>query len=210
MTGLMIRGRTHYGIVLDESGSMGGSKEREAREGFNRLVRDLNVHRIDGTVTLVTFNDRARLVNDKDEIGDVVTLEPNDYNPSGMTALLDAIGFCIEVVKTVDVEENDKFLITIITDGAENNSHEYTGNQIKEMIAMLRLGAWEFTFMGTTEGSIKWARDMGISKNNTMSFADNALGVSEAYASLTQSATMYAKTDDNDEDLLLGPGEGIR
>ena len=55
----------------------------------------------------------------------------DEYDPMGMTALLDAIGITIDSVgkrlsETPEDERPEKVIIAITTDGEENSSREYT------------------------------------------------------------------------------------
>lgn len=64
-------------------------------------------------------------------------LSPNDYTLRGMTALYDAIGISVTDLEKSKGKE-DKVLVTIITDGYENDSLEWDGASVKKLIDRLR------------------------------------------------------------------------
>jgi hypothetical protein len=107
------------------------------------------------------------------------------YSTRGMTALYDAMGLSFKLIP----EDQDGVFITIITDGEENDSKEFKYEDIKTLITDSRSKNWVISFMGTTEESIKNAVDLGVSKGNTVQFANNTDGV--AYAA---SATVLSRS----------------
>lgn len=67
-----------------------------------------------------------------------------------MTPLYDAIGFSVSKLKQeLASKTNYNVLVTILTDGAENNSKEYTRETIKKMSDELSEDNWTFTYIGT-------------------------------------------------------------
>jgi len=58
-------------------------------------------------------------------------------------------------------------LVTIITDGEENSSKEFTGQMIKKMIDELKALGWVFTFIGANIDVEKVAAQISI--NNSTS-----------------------------------------
>ncbi|MEO6682122.1 MAG: hypothetical protein ABIN48_04790 [Ginsengibacter sp.] len=72
------------------------------------------------------------------------------------------------------VLENQKdynVLVTILTDGAENASKEYSGTTIKTLVEELKLQNWTFTYIGADHDVEKMASSMSIA--NTMTFEKN-------------------------------------
>lgn len=62
--------------------------------------------------------------------------------------LYDAIGKGISKTN-VQIEEGDHVLVTIITDGEENSSEEWTLKMVRSMIEKLKKQGWTFTLIGT-------------------------------------------------------------
>lgn len=59
-------------------------------------------------------------------------------------------------------------LVTILTDGEENASKEYSGSSIKKLIDELKLNRWTFTYIGTDHDVEKFAASISIT--NSMYF----------------------------------------
>lgn len=53
-------------------------------------------------------------------------------------------------------------VVTIITDGIENASKEYTGRTIKSLVEKLRNKGWTFTYIGTYQNSMELALSISI------------------------------------------------
>ena len=145
--------RVHNLIIVDESGSMEVIR-KQAFTGMNetlQTVRQLQKKYPDQTqlVTLLTFDsghttwhyDNASALKTRD-------LSWRAYNPCGGTPLYDAIGKGISKVNA-QIEEADHVLVTIITDGEENSSEEWTLKMVRTMIEKLKKQGWTFTLIGT-------------------------------------------------------------
>jgi uncharacterized protein YegL len=82
-------------------------------------------------------------------------------------------------------------LVTIMTDGEENASIEYSGLAIKKMIEELKLKRWTFTYIGTDHDVEKFADSMSIS--NKMRFEKNAASLNEMFEKEKYAREMYSK-----------------
>ena len=87
----------HLYVLLDRSGSMVTMAEQVVA-GFNRLLAEQQADGHDARMTLVQFDDHdvRELVFDAVPIAEVVPLGPSDFEPRGMTPLLDATGSIID------------------------------------------------------------------------------------------------------------------
>ena len=145
--------RVHNLIIVDESGSMEVIR-KQAFVGMNetlQTVRQMQKKYPDQVqlVTLLTFDsghttwhyDNASALKTKD-------LSWKAYNPGGGTPLYDAIGKGISKVNA-QIEDGDHVLVTIITDGEENSSEEWTLKMVRTMIEKLKKQGWTFTLIGT-------------------------------------------------------------
>lgn len=181
-------------IILDASGSM-QSKTNEVRGGLKTLLEQIksDATRDDGevkTATIVTdfssHGDFQVVVNEKDSVN-VNTGHADRYTTRGMTALYDAIYKSFDLVSS----DQDSVFVTIFTDGGENDSKEITYEGIKSLIGNRKEKNWVITFMGTTEADLKNAESLGISKGNTMMFANTSTGVMDSMSSLVSARTAY-------------------
>lgn len=184
--------KTYVAMILDSSGSMFSIKD-EARAHFNEQVQELRQksEEHDVKVTLTTFNGNVDIKRFNKPIGSVEELSDAEYQPSGSTALYDAIGETVAKIRHTakDLEKDHvSVLVLIITDGYENSSREYSQGTIKNQIAALEENGWTFTFMGANVDPLQIQQDFGISAGNYMSFTSNKIGTEVANA--TRSAAL--------------------
>ena len=67
---------------------------------------------------------------DRVPIGSVEPFTEKDYRPGGCTPLYDAMGKTLNELEGL-IHPEDKVVVTVITDGMENSSQEYSGRIIK-------------------------------------------------------------------------------
>lgn len=168
-------------IILDRSGSM-ESIRRAAVEGFNETLAGIKkaqekfAETQDHFVSLVTFcSCDTQHVFDKTHVAEANPLKMEDYQPCCCTPLYDAMGITLTAMRRhVKEIEDCVVVVTIITDGLENASHEYNGQTIKELVERLRGEGWTFTYMGANQDSVEVA--MKLSIRNSRNFAYNDEG----------------------------------
>jgi len=169
-------------IILDRSGSM-SPLTRDTVGGFNSFLERQKAEPGDAVVTLVLFNDRYEAVFNVRPITQVEPLTTRTYNPSGGTALLDAIGRGVNDLgrKLAGMAEKDrpgKVIVAIMTDGEENASREYTREQVRQMIEEQTSNYnWSFLFLGANIDAFSEAGKIGIAAANAMDFVADAEGV---------------------------------
>ena len=171
-------------IILDESGSM-SCIERQALTGVNETLQTIRraqekYPEQEQYVTFVPFQTGSiKFVRDCEPISEVKDLEPKDYNPGTCTPLYDAIGLSVNHLKK-NVSENDSVLVTIITDGYENDSHEFTSRDISRMVEEMKSKGWLFTYIGANQDAIEVAKTMNI--KNALNFVQDEAGTREMFA----------------------------
>ena len=140
-------------IIVDESGSMSIIR-KQAFTGMNetlQTVRQMQEKFPDQEqrVTLVTFDTGHTTWHyDNRPASRTKDLSWKAYNPGGGTHLYDAMGAAISKVNA-QVSDGDNVLVTVITDGEENASQEWTLKMIRTMIEKLKKQNWTFTLIGT-------------------------------------------------------------
>ena len=161
-------------VVLDESGSMGCIKQQTIN-GFNETIQTIATAQKkfpeqNHLVTLVNFNsDAIRTVLELAQINQAAPLNAKTYEPNNGTPLYDALGISLSKLRLqIDNKTDHQVLVTIITDGEENTSKEFTLQMIKRMIDELKAMGWVFTFIGANIDVAKVAAQ--ISVNNYISF----------------------------------------
>ena len=172
-------------IVVDESGSM-CVIEKQALAGLNETIQtvkkvqdahpDMEQH-----ITIMTFDSgHKRYIYDNVLAKDATMLSEKDYNPGGATPLYDAVGIAISRLNAITTDD-DHVLMTIITDGEENCSTEYSLNMIKTLIEKLKKHNWTFSFIGTDNQDVEsMAKEMNI--DNHLTFTEDAEGTAEMFA----------------------------
>ena len=156
-------------IILDRSGSM-ESIRTAAIDGFNETLAGIKKaqERYAKTqkhfVSLLTFCDcEMRYIFDKVPAGRARKLTKDDYQPCCCTPLYDAMGFTLTSMRSyVAAIEDHVVVVTIITDGLENASKEYTGAAIKQLVEELKKEGWTFTYMGANQNSVEVAFNLSI------------------------------------------------
>ncbi len=171
-------------IILDESGSM-SCIERQALTGVNETLQTIRraqekYPEQEQYVTFVPFQSGSiKFVRDCEPIANVKDLEPKDYNPGTCTPLYDAIGLSVNHLKK-NVAETDSVLVTIITDGYENDSHEFSSKDISRIVEEMKSKGWLFTYIGANQDAIEVAKTMNI--KNAMNFVQDEAGTRRMFA----------------------------
>lgn len=189
-------------IILDESGSM-SSIERQAIDGVNETVQTIRAAQKkhpeqEHYVTLVSFNsDEVKTIYDKTEAERVEELSEKQYQPSCGTPLYDAMGNALTKLRK-SVADDDVVLVTVITDGYENASHEYNAASIKSLVESLKAKGWIFTYIGANQDVEKVASTISIT--NTLSFSASAVGTRQMFATEKKARTrLFDRLADNIE-----------
>ncbi len=162
-------------IILDESGSM-SSIYRETLTSINEVLggirKDQEEHpEQKNYVTIVTFEGNGikgiKTRRDRVPIESIKDFSEADYRPGGCTPLYDAMGKTLNELEGL-VHEDDRVLATVITDGMENSSEEYSGKTIKALVDRLREKGWTLAYIGANQDAVEVAKDLHI--DNALDF----------------------------------------
>ena len=141
-------------IILDKSGSM-SSIARQAVDGVNETIGSIRSAQEknpdqEHMVTLVAFcGCELKTIYDNVPVAQAEQLTDKDYRPCCMTPLYDAIGTTISRVHALKSNDSGSLaLVTVITDGYENASHEFTHAAIRALIKSYKEQGWQFTYIG--------------------------------------------------------------
>ena len=164
-------------IILDESGSMMSIK-KEAIDSVNETVQTIRAAQQKHTdqdhyVSLVTFNNEAKTVYECVGVNEIMELNEETYQPNCCTALYDAMGKSLSILRK-KVAADDKVLVTIVTDGCENASYEYSGAAIKALVDELKAAGWVFAYIGANHNVEAFAAQISIT--NVMQFHADSVG----------------------------------
>ena len=174
-------------IILDKSGSMSSIAEA-AISGFNETVGGIRSaqERFADTqehfVSLFVFCDCDKsYLYENVPVSKVEPLTSRMYRPCCCTPLYDAMGISLnKLLNQIQADKNATAVVTVITDGLENASKEYSGAGIKALVDKLKDNeGWNFAYIGTNQDVDVVASQISIT--NTMFFEDNSLGMSMAW-----------------------------
>ena len=192
-----MNGLTELVFILDRSGSMFGL-EADTIGGFNAMLEKQKAIASPVLISTVLFNDKSEVIHDRCNIADIPQLTEKDYEVSGCTALLDAIGDAVKHIRNVhryirpeDVPARTLFVIT--TDGMENASRRFSGDEVRKLIESQKEKGWEFLFLGANIDAVETARNFGISEDNAVDYLNDSKGLSTAYASIAHACCCFAK-----------------
>ena len=176
-------------FVLDKSGSM-QSKAEDVIGGFNNMLKEQKNLHPDTIVSLVLFDTDYNIVCKNVEIVNVPNLTKETYRPSGMTALIDALGKAI--VETKKVSGKDNVLFIIDTDGLENASVEYKKADIKKLVEEQQKAGWEFIFTGAGIDAFGEASGYGIATFGIFTRGDTSAHTHAYYNSVSNAMHTHA------------------
>lgn len=165
-------------IVVDRSGSMADFKDQVPKQLKNQLQVIYNQSEGKVDVSLLDFSYNTHFVYKS-----LVPLEALNriYNfaPFGGTALNDGIGQAVrylEAFERFDQLKTDDwgYLVVILTDGGENSSHIFSGEQIEKMITeKQKTGHWTFAFMVPKGHSRHVVNNYGALRENVTEWEQN-------------------------------------
>jgi|TARA_R110000824_G_scaffold106610_15_gene252096 Mg-chelatase subunit ChlD len=181
-------------IVVDASSSM-SSKAEEVRDGLKSLLKDIRKDmkknkgeaKIRTIVTQFAGAGTFKVLLDTSKRKKVTYDSAENYKPSGMTALFDAIGQSFAMVG----KKQDGVFVSILTDGDENDSKEFTREDVQKIFKKVDKKNWGLTFMGTTQGAVEAAVSLGIKRSNTLQYSNDIQGTKAANVSRNFSKQMY-------------------
>jgi hypothetical protein len=168
-------------VILDESGSM--ANIRDEIIGVLRFIYD-NLNQISSKKTnlksyfsfLSFYNKKIKYHEWNIPVDEKMKMKYS-YLPYGSTNLLDA---CCESILRLENElsqkENFNVFVTIITDGEENSSVNYTPEQTSRLIERLKkTGKWHFMYVGADHDVENVSKKLHISEY--MSFKKSETGL---------------------------------
>lgn len=183
----------HLELLIDESGSMYALKDTVIKS-----VNDLIAEQIKTggyvTISVSTFNShgtKSRLQFALLDNG----VKFDEYAPGGATPLYDAIGSRIVALgnRLSAMPETTRpgvVLFSIMTDGLENDSEEYTAEIVNAMIAEQETKySWKFLFLGANIDVAAASRDIGV--NSYIAFDFTQAGTALALDSVSRTFTSY-------------------
>ena len=124
------------------------------------------------TIDVVTF---ATVIESAHHLADPRSVKI-ELDPRGSTALYDAIGVSFNNFgkALADLPEHappGTVLVTIVTEGEENSSQEYSAGTVKAMIAHQKAAFdWDISFLGANQDAVLEAQKIGIGAADAPTF----------------------------------------
>jgi Mg-chelatase subunit ChlD len=172
---------TEIAFLLDRSGSMATMVE-PAIAGFNDFLRDQQRAEGDARLSLIFFDHRYEAPYASLPVAEFTELDHDRFVPGGNTALLDAIGRCIDelgarLAAMPEAERPGQVIVAILTDGLENASRRFTWHDIAEKIRHQQEHyAWRFLFLAANQDAIATGGRLGVARADSATFADDGAG----------------------------------
>lgn len=196
--------QVHNLILLDESGSMWSIKNIII-QGFNEIVQTvkgiaLQYPEQEHLITFVTFNGlKIKTLHYCEPVEKLNEIDEKKYQPDASTPLYDAMGFSFaKLRKELEGKTEYNVLVTILTDGEENSSKEFSGAAIKQLVEELSQNNWTFTYIGADHDVEKFA--ISISITNAMQFNKNEADMKEMFVKEKNARAMYSQKIRTKED----------
>lgn len=176
-------------VVLDRSGSMEKIK-RATIDGFNEFINGQKALPGKADLYVHFFDDQHEVLYDG-PLAKAPLLTESTFVPRGMTALFDAVGISLtkigERLAALPEEKRPaRVAVSIITDGLENRSTEWSGDAIRERVEEQKSKySWQFMFLGANQDAILQGGRLGVDPHASLSYATSERGTRSAYASLS-------------------------
>ena len=205
-------------FIIDRSGSMQGLED-DTIGGINAVLAENKDAEGTADATIVLFDHEFIRPVDHVDIQEVAPLDRTTYVPRGTTALLDAVGMSVteEMARQAslpDGEKPEKTIVTIVTDGYENASKEWSYDKVKNLLETVQKESrWVVSFLGANIDAAKEAERIGVSGAFASSYMADAVGTGAVYGSaakMTSSVRAMSSEafyDDEDGAALNGIAE---
>ena len=204
----MKKGLTEIVIVVDKSGSM-SSLKLDTIGGFNEFLKCQKQEEGEANISLVLFDTTYNLMYQSINIQSAAELNESTYVPNGGTALYDALGLSIKMMKKrieelPEEERPEKVIFAILTDGEENSSRivnnegqrKYIKEKIFEKVTKHQEDdGWIFIYLGANQDAMQVGQSMGVYANNTVSYEANTRGMTATMDSVNKYAKEFRSSN---------------
>ena len=199
-----IKTRIYNLIILDKSGSM-ESIRQAAFTGCNEVLNGIkaaakkHADTQEHFASLMLFDTESMpYILDMVPAEQITLMKEDQFIPCACTPLLDAIGIALTRLEA-EVKKHERAIasVTIITDGYENASHEFTYHQIHQLIGRLKeQEGWNFAFMGANQDVTKVCINLNIDVQNAQAWEFSNEGTRHAFASYKDGHDMFCEAMD--------------
>lgn len=178
-------------FVFDQSGSM-STIRHEAVANYNNFLDEQKKIAQAAHFRLILFNTTVHTQYQGD-LADAPHLQAGyAYRPDGWTALYDAMADAIDetggaLAALPESERPAKVIVATMTDGQENSSVKYPGEEGRRQLAakikhQQEKYGWEFVFLGANVDAKVTAQALNIPVANAIDWDNTPVGVAEGFA----------------------------
>ena len=152
-------------------------------------------------LTLVLFDHEYIVTHDGRPVNEVPALDARTHVPRGTTALSGRHGQTINTIgerldKMPEAERPGKVIVSILIDGLENVSQEFSRQQVLEMIKRQHeVYSWEFIFLGANQDAIHAATQIGVLRTNAVTSNAAPWGPTQAFQAISCGTAAYRAGD---------------
>lgn len=181
-------------FVFDQSGSMGVIAQA-AIDNYNNFVDEQKKLPHSAHFRLVLFNTVVETQYEGD-LALVPHLGGSIYKPEGNTALYDAMADAIDetggtLAAMSEAQRPRKVIIATMTDGQENSSQKYQGEEGRAKLAekikhQQDVYGWEFIFLGANIDAKAVAQMLNIPADNSIQWESTPIGTQAGFAANSQ------------------------
>lgn len=191
--------KIHNVFIMDDSGSMSGSKYKNGVEGIKLLVEGIKADNLtENTISIVDLNR-----------GVVFWMsDPKNVNYEGHTKLMSTplyrtIGKTIEdLLKSVG--KKDKVLLNITTDGQDTEGFGPYTNLPTTLKKVQEENNFTVTFVGT-EHDVRYIQDhLNVDASNTLVHDNTAAGMQKAFMTTNSARSTYSTSVSQGLDVSVG------
>lgn len=187
-------------FVIDDSGSIKHNNMRESIvNGMDQIIEDVQATNSNGKTTMWWGLSLFGSPNVKHYAFANTPLRLNNYDPcQGSTALYDGVAYAIEQTElylTKNKITTNNVVVTIFTDGDENDSRRYNSISIKQFISKYTAKGWMINFVGAGSEKVvkETANKMGIFEANTVAYSANAADTTKVLNKVSKGMKQYSK-----------------
>lgn len=172
----------HICAVLDASGSM-GILAKETKGSFNSFISSQSKTSGKTVFELWQFNTVIKQTVSPTDLARIPKDLMDHYQCGGGTAMNDAICIAIDNLghRLAAMQESERpgnVMFVIITDGEENSSQKFSGEDVKKRIQCQRdVYSWDFIFLAANQDAFAAGADIGMNTEDCQSFEASEAGM---------------------------------
>jgi hypothetical protein len=177
--------------ILDRSGSMAHLRH-DTISGYNGFLSEQRTVPGQARASLILFDDKVDALYEGVNVQHLGNLTTVHYETVGTTAVWDAIGTTLTRQGRRIAQEGwaDKVIVSIVTDDDDNASREFSEEQARALIKQFKEEkGWIVRYDACGKKAALGGASLGIDPAHLRTYAGNAKGVAETYATMSAFAT---------------------